>query len=172
MSFTKKLPDSAEPLISSPSVPVLNTPSAGAASAPAPASGGSSKLEAFLGRNSKIVGKLTFTGAVELDGYVEGEIETNERLIIGESANVHAKISGSEVIVKGTVSGDVFASKRLSLHRTARVYGNVSCATISMEEGALFEGTCSMPTSTQSSNVDLKVVSQRNNPEKAAVSIK
>jgi cytoskeletal protein CcmA (bactofilin family) len=179
MSFTKKLTDTPEAAISSianaaaptsvtPPTTSVSTGSNMSTTSHSPA--GAPKLEAFLGKNSKIVGKLSFTGAVELDGTVEGEIETTERLIIGDSANVNAKISGSEIIVKGTVSGDIVASKRLALHRTARIFGNVQCATISMEEGAIFEGQCTMPSA---GNADLKLLPNRASaPEKAAVSIK
>jgi cytoskeletal protein CcmA (bactofilin family) len=122
--------------------------------------GGASKLEAFLGKNTRIVGRLSFTGAVELDGFIEGEVETNERLIVGESANINAKVNGTEISIKGTVSGDITASKRLALHKTARVFGNITCSNISVEEGAIFEGSCTMPSASQSS-AELKVVGQR-----------
>jgi cytoskeletal protein CcmA (bactofilin family) len=136
-----------------------------------PSSGGSSKLEAFLGKNTRIVGRLSFTGAVELDGFVEGEVETNERLIIGESANVNAKVNGTEIIIKGTVSGDVAASKRLSLHKTAKVFGNITCSNISVEEGAIFEGHCTMPTASQNAT-ELKVVGQRQGGDRGTFTIK
>lgn len=105
---------------------------------------GSDKVEAFLGKGSKVVGNLTFTGPVELDGYIEGEILSQDRLVIGEAAVINARISGAEVLVKGTVNGDISASKRLSLKRPARVVGNISTTNLSIEEGVVFEGKSSM----------------------------
>lgn len=109
---------------------------------------GQTKLEAFLGKGSKVVGNLTFTGPVELDGHVEGEINAQDRITVGESAVINARIIGGEVIVKGTVNGDISASKRLSLKRPAKIIGNISSANLSIEEGVVFEGKCMMGNST------------------------
>jgi cytoskeletal protein CcmA (bactofilin family) len=106
--------------------------------------GSGEKVEAFLGKGSKVVGSLTFTGPVELDGYVEGEVLAQDRLTVGESAVVHAKITGAEVVVKGTVNGDIYASRRLALKKPARVVGNISTTCLSIEEGVTFEGKSSM----------------------------
>lgn len=109
-----------------------------------PTSPSGQQVEAFLGKGSKVVGTLTFSGPVELDGHIEGEISSKEKLTIGESAVINAKISGAEIIVKGTVNGDIVASKKLSLRRPARITGNISSSNLSIEEGVVFEGKCSM----------------------------
>ena len=104
----------------------------------------SGKNEAFLGKGTKVVGTLSFNGPVELDGAVEGEIQSKETLTIGESAVIHAKIHGVEITIKGTVTGDIVASKRLAIRKPARVTGNISSPLLSIEDGVQFEGRCSM----------------------------
>lgn len=115
--------------------------------------GGSDKMEAFLGKGSKVVGNLNFSGPVELDGYIEGEISAQDKLTIGESAVVNAKITGAEILVKGNVNGDIFANKRLSLKRPARVVGNITTTNLSIEEGVIFEGKASMSSGPKSAEV-------------------
>jgi cytoskeletal protein CcmA (bactofilin family) len=102
------------------------------------------KLEAFIGKGSKIVGNLNFTGPVEINGTVEGEIHAQDRITVGESAIVNAKIVGGEVVVLGTVNGDIVASKRLSLKKPAKILGNITSSNLSIEEGVVFEGKCVM----------------------------
>ncbi len=102
------------------------------------------KVDAFLGKGSKVVGTLTFSGPVELDGFIEGEINSSDRLVIGEGAVINGKVKGAEVLVKGQINGDVIASKKLSLRRPAKVLGNISSTNLSIEEGVIFEGKCSM----------------------------
>ena len=105
---------------------------------------GAAKIEAFLGKGTKVNGVLSFSGPVEIEGEVEGEIRAPEKLIIGESATIKAKVTGGEIIVKGVVNGDLHASKKLSLKKPAKVYGNVFCSVLSIEEGVIFEGKCDM----------------------------
>jgi cytoskeletal protein CcmA (bactofilin family) len=119
----------------------LVDPRAGEAVSPVGRNGGS---DAFLGSGAKVVGSLHFKGPAEVDGYIEGEIISESRLVIGETAIVKAKIRGVEVIVKGQVQGDIIASKQLSLRRPSKVVGNIQAGSLSIEDGAIFEGSCAM----------------------------
>jgi hypothetical protein len=56
-------------------------------------------VQAHLGKGSRVEGKLVFEGSVRLDGIINGEIEAQESVIIGETAVV-----GNEVEVTGSVS--------------------------------------------------------------------
>ncbi len=99
---------------------------------------------AFLGKGTKIVGKLTFEGSARIEGEIEGEIAAQDTLTIGESAVVKAKVSGTAVIVHGQVTGDVTARTRLELRAPSKVVGNINTASLVIHEGAVFEGQCAM----------------------------
>ena len=99
---------------------------------------------AFLGKGSRVNGKLAFEGAVRIEGQVEGEIAAEETLTIGESAVLKAKINGTSVVVHGQVTGDIAARSLLELHATAKVVGNISSPRLVVHEGAIFEGQCAM----------------------------
>src|SRR5438477_770368 len=49
---------------------------------------------AFLGKGSRVTGKLVFEGTVRIEGHVEGEIPAQVALIIGDRAEGNAKIAG------------------------------------------------------------------------------
>jgi cytoskeletal protein CcmA (bactofilin family) len=99
---------------------------------------------AFLGKGSRVTGKLAFEGTVRIEGHVEGEITAQDTLTIGESAVVNAQINGSSIIVNGKVTGDITARKRLEIRSPGRVYGNISAPSLVIHEGVIFEGQCTM----------------------------
>jgi cytoskeletal protein CcmA (bactofilin family) len=99
---------------------------------------------AFLGKGAKLVGKISLDGPARIEGHIEGEIEAKDTLTIGEDAVVKAKITGTTVIVHGQVVGDIQARTRLELKTPGRVQGNISTATLVIQEGTSFEGHCSM----------------------------
>jgi hypothetical protein len=68
-----------------------------------------SGMSAFLGKGSRITGKLVFEGAGRIEGHVEGEVTAQDTLIIGESAVVNAQITGTAIVVHGRVTGDITA---------------------------------------------------------------
>lgn len=109
---------------------------------PSEASGGAS--DAFLGKGSRVVGKLSFEGPVRIEGHVEGEIMAQDSLVIGENAVVNAQIVGNSVVVQGRVTGDVTARKRLEIRAPGKLYGNITAPSLVIHEGVVFEGQCNM----------------------------
>ncbi|MCB9787881.1 MAG: polymer-forming cytoskeletal protein, partial [Deltaproteobacteria bacterium] len=49
-----------------------------------------SDVNTLVGRGSHFEGKMTFEGVVRVDGSFEGEIVSDDTLIIGEGAEVRA----------------------------------------------------------------------------------
>jgi len=101
-------------------------------------------LTAFIDQGSEFSGKLSFRDTVRIDGRFEGEIASENTLIVGESGEVHALIRSDVVIVSGIVKGDIFARSRITLHKTGRVSGNVSTVTLIVEEGSEINGNVRM----------------------------
>lgn len=93
-------------------------------------------------------GTVKFSGPINLriSGEFEGELETKGVLIVGEKADVKAKIiKGDNITIAGKVKGDILSSKRLELSSSARVIGNVKTPILVINEGAMLKGECQMP---------------------------
>ena len=103
-----------------------------------------SEASAFLGRGSKVTGKLVFEGPVRIEGHVEGEISAQDTLTVGEGAVINAQITGSAIVIHGRVTGDVTARKRLEIRAPGKLIGNISTPSLVIHEGVVFEGHCTM----------------------------
>jgi cytoskeletal protein CcmA (bactofilin family) len=114
------------------------------ASAPRAGIAAGAEGRAYLDRGSKINGKISFEGPARIDGEVDGEILAKDSLVIGESAVVTAQIRAASVSVAGKVSGDITATQRIEIRPAAKVSGNITAPVLVVQEGALFEGHCSM----------------------------
>jgi len=138
-------PTTTTPITSSTSPsPVSSTSTTTAA--PAPRSNGPAPADgrAYLDRGSKISGKISFEGPARIDGEVDGEVNAKDSLTIGESAVITAHIRAASVSVAGKVSGDIVATQRIEIRPSAKVSGNITAPVLSVQEGAQFEGHCSM----------------------------
>lgn len=107
-----------------------------------------------ISKGTRISGSLVFETPAFLDAEIEGELIASQRLELGPQSIVKAKVSGTEIVVAGQLSGDVIASKRLVLKAGARLIGNVQTASFSLEEGAIFEGYCSMKSAPEMNSGD------------------
>jgi cytoskeletal protein CcmA (bactofilin family) len=124
-------------------------PVSGVKELPRPAEPG---LVVSLHKGSQITGQLMFQGPAMIDGNVEGEIHCHGKLIIGAKADVRAKISGQIITIQGRVEGNVTAEE-IELAAPAQLCGNITTRRLIINEGAVFDGDCSMGVARQNSEV-------------------
>lgn len=126
---------------------------------------------AFLGKGTRVVGKLSFEGPARIEGTVEGEISAQDTLTIGESAVVKAQITGSTVVIQGRVTGDVSARKRLEVRAPGRLLGNIATPSLVIHEGVVFEGQCTMGGEMRAGDRDRRVAMVFPKDERGAESV-
>ncbi len=102
------------------------------------------EINTLLGRGSAFDGKLTFEGSVRIDGALSGEVFSNDVLVVGEGAQVKAKIEVGTLIVEGNIDGNIKATQLVELHAPARVRGNIETPSLFIDKGVIFEGSCKM----------------------------
>ena len=102
-------------------------------------------LSGFVGSGTIVTGEANFKALMRVDGHLSGRISSSTgTLIVGANGKVDANIEVAVATIHGVVNGDVIATQRLELGRAARLNGNIQTATLVIEPGALFEGTCKM----------------------------
>ena len=98
----------------------------------------------FLGKGVDFKGSAQFEGTVRVDGHFEGEITTDDTLIIGEHAVIKGTIKGGTIVIGGRVEGKITATTKIQLLNPAVLVGDVHTPSFSMEEGVYFHGMCDM----------------------------
>ena len=91
-----------------------------------------------------IKGDITASGDFRLDGTLEGNIQLNGKLVVGDSGVVNGNILCVNANIIGTVNGNLSVKELLSLNATARVKGDILINKLSIEPGAVFTGKCRM----------------------------
>jgi cytoskeletal protein CcmA (bactofilin family) len=124
------------------SVPTPPEPATAVTKEPRPAA--EPGLVAALHKGSRLSGQLILQGSARIDGSVDGEIQCHGRLTIGEGAEIRARISGQVVIIQGRVEGNVTAKEKVELIAPARLFGNINTPRLTIAEGVVFDGDCSM----------------------------
>jgi cytoskeletal protein CcmA (bactofilin family) len=133
----------APPPTQEPSVPSYSPP-------PAPVAAQMSRVpdlergETVVGEGASIEGAIRSERSIRIRGTVQGEIESKQRVIVEESAQVQARINAEHVTVLGEVNGSIECVGRLEIGASGRVTGEVSAGTLVIQEGAFFEGHLKM----------------------------
>lgn len=102
------------------------------------------EINAFLGAGTVYQGKLSFQGAVRVDGSFSGEIQSEGALIAGKEASIEGRLEVGELILSGSFTGEVIAKRRVTVYKGGLLTGTLITPALVVEEGAIVEGEVRM----------------------------
>ncbi len=104
------------------------------------------KVDTVIGPGSTVKGDIHSRGTLRVDGKVEGKVNSDSSIIIGEKGVVKAELAAAHIIIGGTVHGKVTGREKVEILSTGRLYGDVitKSSKFVVAEGVIFEGRCSM----------------------------
>lgn len=98
----------------------------------------------FLGKGVDFKGKAKFSGSVRIDGLFDGQILSQDTLVISEQGVVKGEIACETLICSGKIEGNIVASQKVQLLKPAVLIGSIRTPSFSVEEGVLYQGMCDM----------------------------
>jgi cytoskeletal protein CcmA (bactofilin family) len=101
-------------------------------------------LNGFLDGGSHLQGELRFEASFRVDGKLTGLVESEGDLIVGEAGEVDGEVRAGQVFVSGTVRGTVHALRKVQIAPSGKVFAEIDTPALVIEDGATFEGRCSM----------------------------
>ena len=113
-----------------------------------------SKTSSILGPELEIHGDVIVAGSLLIYGKVFGNIQSNGAIRTASGSQIKGNITAKEVIIGGKVDGDVDVDLKVTLGDTSALTGNLKAATLTIEEGAKFEGVCNMANNGQPVNTE------------------
>lgn len=93
-----------------------------------------------LNSDVEIKGNIKFSGELTFDGKLEGEINSDGVLNLGDSTVVKGNITAQAVVVRGKVSGNIVAREKIDIKGKAELFGDIKASRLSIEEGVTFVG--------------------------------
>ena len=104
---------------------------------------GSEELS-LVGAGTTIEGKISTEGSIRIDGKLVGEVKAKSDAAIGPAGNVEGTVAARNISVSGRIKGTVTASEKLILEGKSVMQGDIRAARLVIDEGAMFDGRCSM----------------------------
>jgi cytoskeletal protein CcmA (bactofilin family) len=101
------------------------------------------KMSVF-GPTLRFKGELKAQEDLKVEGRIEGTIHHQQRVVVGAKGEIVATVSAAAIDVDGKVQGDMNAKKSIKVNSSAVVRGNLRAPSVSITEGANFNGSVSM----------------------------
>jgi len=103
-------------------------------------------LRTSLSSGVSIKGTVKFGSELELDGNVEGTIESLGRLTVGKNGHVRGDIQTRSVTVHGTVDGNLSVGEKCELRSGCTLRGDIETSSLVMDDDVNFSGSAAIAT--------------------------
>ena len=101
-------------------------------------------ISSILGPEVEINGDVKVSGDLLIYGKVYGNIISKGSVISAKGSLIKGNISALNASIGGTIEGDLELKSKVLLGASSYLTGNLKAAIITIEEGAKFDGMCSM----------------------------
>ena len=104
----------------------------------------SAERVSVLGPTLHFKGELHADEELLIKGRIEGSITHSQRVTVCAEGTVSANVRAQMIVVEGTLTGDLQAEKSVMVKESARLRGNITAPSVSIVEGAHFNGGIDM----------------------------
>lgn len=98
------------------------------------------QANSVIGEGSVFEGKFYIAGTLKIDGKFEGDIRTDDALIIGPTGKVKTNIRAKDVVMSGTLIGDIEAKNEVRVTETGRMKGDINAPSLQLSRGVILSG--------------------------------
>ena len=85
-------------------------------------------------------GKLYGSSSVKISGAFFGDVDIEGALVVTGSGSVHGNVKAEDAKVYGKIEGNVLVAGRVHIHPSGSLVGDITCACLVVDEGAVFHG--------------------------------
>lgn len=93
---------------------------------------------------SVISGTMQSSHSIRVDGMVTGDMISEEKIIVGQQADIEGNLFASDLTIQGRIKGQVTANGQLQVMATAKIDGDIFAKSIMIEGGAQLNGRLSV----------------------------
>jgi len=110
-----------------------------------------------------ITGDIKSNGDIRIDGTLKGNLNTKGKVVIGPTGKVNGEVICKNSEVSGIVEGKISVGQLLNLKAASKILGDIVTSKLSVEQGAIFSGTCKM---NENNTYGGSAATKENEPEK------
>lgn len=95
-----------------------------------------------ISKGTIIEGKFKTSEDLRLDGTILGEVQSDKKIVMGETGKIEGFVNCNESTIKGRIEGEISVNGLLHLLNTAFIKGKIKAKKMIVDEGAVYNGEC------------------------------
>lgn len=97
-----------------------------------------------LVKGTHVEGKIKAPSDIRIEGTLEGDLDCQAKLIIGQSGNVSGTVNCRTAMIEGNFNGTLVVNELLEVRESARVEGEITYGKLKIDAGAVLLGQIKM----------------------------
>lgn len=102
------------------------------------------RIETLIGEQCYIIGSLNGNGLLKIDGSVDGDLFSEDDVILGISGHVKGNLTCNNAYIQGIIQGNVSCKSTLTIEDSGKVKGDILVKKLMISEGGILDGKCNM----------------------------
>ncbi len=102
------------------------------------------KTTSFLSESCELKGNLHTKGGIRIDGKINGLLNCESTIYIGETAEIEADITTKSLVSGGAIVGNITAEDTVHINAPGSVEGEIRTCNLGIEKDVFFNGRCQL----------------------------
>lgn len=98
----------------------------------------------LIANTTEFKGDLKTSSDIKFDGKFEGNLITDDRLLLGQNGYIKGDVKCKNAVISGTIEGKIIVEELIKLESTAKIQGELITSKLAIEPGAILDGNCTM----------------------------
>ena len=104
----------------------------------------SKNISSILGPEIEVNGDLKIKGDILIYGIVLGNVECDGKVHTAKGSLINGNVHSKSAYINGKIEGNLVAQSKVVLAKFSQLKGDLVSSTLTIEEGAKFDGLCNM----------------------------
>ena len=101
-------------------------------------------ISSIIGPKMEIKGDVSVEGDLLVYGTIHGDVKSSGDIITAKHSVINGSMESQNASISGKIKGNLTIKSKITLKKNAHLEGDLKAAIITLEEGAKFDGMCSM----------------------------
>ncbi len=97
-----------------------------------------------ISEGTQIVGDIKVEHDLRVDGYLKGTVNVGGTLVLTPTGRIEGDVVVRSAIVAGQIHGNLRGEEKIVLESKSTLVGDLKTRELVINEGAIFQGNCSM----------------------------
>lgn len=98
----------------------------------------------FIGEGTRISGDMSVEHDLRVEGAIRGQVSVGGTLVLSVTGSIEGDVTARSAALAGRLVGNIHVQEKLVLEEKSVLQGDLVARELVVQEGAIFQGTCSM----------------------------